>query len=56
MSPWGGVFRKGMDSNLKMASLKGDLCVDATALRKESSITGQKCIKSRQQKWKIQKL
>ena len=45
-----------MDSNLKMASLKGDLCVDATALRKESSITGQNCIKSRQQKWKIQKL
>ncbi|CAH0379017.1 unnamed protein product [Pelagomonas calceolata] len=50
------MWYKGMDSNLKMASLKGDLCVDATALRKESSITGQKCIKSRQQKWKIQKL
>ena len=47
---------KGQDSNLKMTSLPGDLCVDATALRKESSITGQKCIKSRQQKWKIQKL
>ena len=49
-------YYKGLDSNLKMTSLPGDLCVDATALRKESSITGQNCIKSRQQKWKIQKL
>ena len=49
-------YYKGQDSNLKMTSLPGDLCVDATSLRKESSITGQNCIKSRQQKWKIQKL
>ena len=49
-------YYKGQDSNLKMTALPGDLCVDATSLRKESSITGQNCIKSRQQKWKIQKL
>ena len=28
----------------------------AKSMSKESSITGQNCIKSRQQKWKIQKL